>query len=151
VSNPHDNTQSATDLLPARAARRHRTPRLPTATTSPSAQIPHRAPSADDPRVTEPATRRTHPGISLAPIGAPHTLPAPPAPLADVVTVCRSTVVEHELVLTSGATAEDVTTAMLTIPPGATLVGHRAGTDLSLLFREPPDGTAGGHTAGAPS
>jgi len=65
-----------------------------------------------------------HPRLALAP---PASLGKAPPPTAEVVTTRRAHRVEHELVLARGATAEDVTTAMIMIAPSATLVDHRVG------------------------
>ncbi|WP_230203073.1 hypothetical protein [Parafrankia discariae] len=56
---------------------------------------------------------------------------------------------EHELVLAPGATAADLTSAMILVPPAAALVSHHGDVDLSLIFREVPrpgpEGTAAHH------
>ncbi len=149
MSTPHDHAQSTTDLLPTRATHRQRRS-APTVSTAPTAQLPQETPGAGgDLHTDEPAIRTPTPRHSPAPVAEPRTpLHTLPGPLADVVTIRQSTLVEHELVLTPGATAADVTTAMIMIPPGAALVGHRRGADVSLLFRESPDGVAHGHPTG---
>ncbi|OAA27024.1 hypothetical protein UG55_101038 [Frankia sp. EI5c] len=62
----------------------------------------------------------------------------PPPSLAEVVTVRAGLVVEHELILAPGATAADLTSAMILVPPTAALVSHHGDVDLSLVFREVP-------------
>ncbi|MCK9904059.1 hypothetical protein CC117_07425 [Parafrankia colletiae] len=62
----------------------------------------------------------------------------PPPSLAEVVTVRAGLMVEHELVLSPGATAADLTSAMILVPPTAALVSHHGDVDLSLVFREVP-------------
>lgn len=71
------------------------------------------------------------PGLPALPNGAP-------TPLAAIVTVHDGLLTEHELVLSAGATAADLTTAMISVPPSAALIGHHGGRDLSLIFREVP-------------
>jgi uncharacterized repeat protein (TIGR03917 family) len=61
-----------------------------------------------------------------------------PPSLAEVVTVRDGLLVEHELVLTPGATAADVTATMILVPPTATLVDHHGDVEVSLVFREAP-------------
>ncbi|CUU58442.1 hypothetical protein Ga0074812_11976 [Parafrankia irregularis] len=61
----------------------------------------------------------------------------PPPSLAEVVTVRSGLNVEHELILAPGATAADLTSAMILVPPNASLVSHHGDVDLSLVFREP--------------
>ncbi|WP_322752947.1 MULTISPECIES: hypothetical protein [unclassified Frankia] len=63
---------------------------------------------------------------------------AAPTPLAEVVTVRHGLLVEHELVLAAGATAADLTSAMIVVPPRAALVNFHGDVDLSLVFREVP-------------
>ncbi|WP_250284420.1 MULTISPECIES: hypothetical protein [unclassified Frankia] len=79
------------------------------------------------------------------PVPEPRGMPAPtPASLAEVVTVRRGPLVDHELVLTTGATASDVTSAMILVPPQAALVSFHGDVDLSLVFRETPRGRGDG-------
>jgi len=61
-----------------------------------------------------------------------------PRPLADIITVRQGPLVEHELVLTMGASAADVTQAMILMPPDASLISFHGDVDLSLVFREIP-------------
>lgn len=156
MSSTHDHAQSGTDLLPPRPAPRHRTPRHPVPTAqgpqnlqkAQNVPLPPETPGMCNPHVADPATPHTCPGTFTPATEPPTPRPALPAPRADVVTIRHSTRVEHELVLARDATAADVTTAMIMIPPGAGLVGHRAGTDrsrLSLLFHEPPEDSAQRH------
>jgi uncharacterized repeat protein (TIGR03917 family) len=70
--------------------------------------------------------------------GLPALARGTPTPLAAVVTVRDGLLVEHELVLNAGATAADLTTAMISVPPSAALVGHRGDLQFSLIFREVP-------------
>ncbi len=71
----------------------------------------------------------------------PRGIPAPtPASLAEVVTVRHGPLVDHELVLATGATASDLTSAMIMVPPQAALVSFHGDVDLSLIFRETPRG-----------
>jgi uncharacterized repeat protein (TIGR03917 family) len=56
-----------------------------------------------------------------------------PRSLAEVVTVRADDAVAHELSLSPGATAADVTAAMILMPPAAALVGQAR---ISLTFRE---------------
>jgi uncharacterized repeat protein (TIGR03917 family) len=67
------------------------------------------------------------------PQGIPGTVPTP---LAEVVTVRHGLLVEHELILLSGATAADLTSAMILVPPQAALVSFHGDVDLSLIFHE---------------
>lgn len=62
----------------------------------------------------------------------------PPPSLAEVVTIHDGLLVQHELVLAPGATAADLTTAMILVPPTAALVSHHGDVDVSLVFREVP-------------
>lgn len=73
--------------------------------------------------------------------GLPALTASTPAPLAAVVTISDGLLVEHELVLTAGATAADLTTAMISVPPSAALVRHHDNRKLSLIFREVPADT----------
>ena len=59
-----------------------------------------------------------------------------PPSLAEIVTVRDGAHVQHELVLTPGATAADVTSVMILLPPTATLVSHHGDVDVSLVFQE---------------
>ncbi|WP_163549211.1 hypothetical protein [Candidatus Frankia nodulisporulans] len=61
-----------------------------------------------------------------------------PPKLAEVVTVDDGPAVRHELTLAPGATAADLTTAMILVPPAASLISHHGDVDVSLVFREPP-------------
>ncbi|WP_131749111.1 hypothetical protein [Frankia sp. Cppng1_Ct_nod] len=63
---------------------------------------------------------------------------ATPAPLAELVTIRHGLLVEHEVVLAAGATASDLTSAMILVPPRAALVSFHGDVDLSLVFREVP-------------
>ncbi|WP_239331602.1 hypothetical protein [Frankia sp. CiP3] len=69
------------------------------------------------------------------PRGVPNTTPTS---LAEVVTVQHGPVVEHELVLAAGATAADLTAAMILVPAQAALISFHGDVDLSLIFREMP-------------
>jgi len=60
-----------------------------------------------------------------------------PRSLAVVRTAREGNVVEHRLLISPGATAADVTAAMILMPPAAALVGHRGAGDVALVFREP--------------
>ncbi|SNQ50640.1 conserved hypothetical protein [Frankia canadensis] len=71
----------------------------------------------------------------LLPEPRPVTGGRPPS-LAEVVMVHDGPVVRHELVLAPGATAADLTTAMILVPPTACLVSHHGDVDVSLVFRE---------------
>ena len=70
--------------------------------------------------------------------GLPALTASTPTPLAAVATVRNGLLVEHELVVTVGATAADLTTAMISVPPSAALVRHHDNRKLSLIFREVP-------------
>ncbi|THJ76356.1 hypothetical protein [Candidatus Frankia alpina] len=59
-----------------------------------------------------------------------------PGSLAEVVTVHDGLTIRHELVLAPGATATDLTTAMILVPPTACLVSHHGDVDVSLVFQE---------------
>ncbi|ETA02571.1 hypothetical protein CcI156_01590 [Frankia sp. CcI156] len=59
-----------------------------------------------------------------------------PRSLAEVVTVNDGLLVQHELLLAPGATAADLTTAMILVPPTAALVSHHGDVDVSLVFQE---------------
>ncbi|AEH11547.1 MULTISPECIES: hypothetical protein [Protofrankia] len=73
------------------------------------------------------------------PVPEPRGIPAAaPASLAEVVTVRHGPLVDHELVLSTGATASDLTSAMIMVPPQAALVSFHGDVDLSLVFRERP-------------
>ncbi|MCM3886338.1 hypothetical protein [Frankia sp. R82] len=63
-----------------------------------------------------------------------------PPSLAEMVTVHDGPAVRHELTLAPGATAADLTTAMILIPPAASLISHHGDVDVSLVFREVPRG-----------
>jgi uncharacterized repeat protein (TIGR03917 family) len=73
----------------------------------------------------------------LVPEPRPVTVSRPPS-LAEIVTVRDGLLVEHELVLSPGATAADVTATMILVPPTATLVDHHGDVEVSLVFREVP-------------
>jgi uncharacterized repeat protein (TIGR03917 family) len=62
-----------------------------------------------------------------------------PRSLAEVVTVREDDAVAHELSLSPGATAADVTAAMILMPPAAALLGQAR----VLIFREPARSGAG--------
>jgi uncharacterized repeat protein (TIGR03917 family) len=66
----------------------------------------------------------------------PRPLGGLPRSLAEIVTVRQGGSIEHELVLAPGATAADVTAAMILMPPAAALVGHHGDVEVSLVFRE---------------
>ncbi|WP_255355956.1 hypothetical protein [Frankia sp. CpI1-P] len=53
-----------------------------------------------------------------------------------MVTVHDGLAIRHELVLAPGATAADLTTAMILVPPTACLVSHHGDVDVSLVFQE---------------
>jgi uncharacterized repeat protein (TIGR03917 family) len=61
-----------------------------------------------------------------------------PAPLANVTTIRRGLLVEHELILSPGATAADIAAAMIRVPPTAGLVGMHGETRITMIFREVP-------------
>jgi uncharacterized repeat protein (TIGR03917 family) len=63
-----------------------------------------------------------------------------PRSLAEVVTMHDGDVVTYELSLSPGATAADVTAAMILMPPAVGLV---VGTRISLAFTEPSRSPAG--------
>ncbi len=73
----------------------------------------------------------------LLPEPRPVTGGRPPS-LAEVVTVHDGQRVRHELILAPGATAADLTTAMILVPPTASLVSHHGDVDVALVFREVP-------------
>jgi uncharacterized repeat protein (TIGR03917 family) len=60
-----------------------------------------------------------------------------PRSLAVVTTAREGNAIEHQLLISPGATAADVTAAMILMPPAAALVGHRGAGDVALVFREP--------------
>ena len=60
-----------------------------------------------------------------------------PRSLAMVTTAREGNAVEHQLLISPGVTAADVTAAMILMPPAAALVGHRGAGDVALVFREP--------------
>lgn len=67
-----------------------------------------------------------------------------PRSLAVVTTTREGNLVEHQLLISPGATAADVTAAMILMPPAAALMGHRGTGDVALVFREPVRPAAGG-------
>jgi uncharacterized repeat protein (TIGR03917 family) len=67
-----------------------------------------------------------------------HVRTALPAPLADVTTVRHGLLVEHELILSPGATAADIAAAMIRVPPTAGLVDVHGEVRVSMVFREVP-------------
>jgi len=60
-----------------------------------------------------------------------------PRSLAEVTSVRAAGGVEHRLTLAPGATAAEVTAAMILMPPAAALAGHRSGAETVLVFHEP--------------
>jgi uncharacterized repeat protein (TIGR03917 family) len=73
--------------------------------------------------------------------GLPALTTSTPTPLAAVTTVHDGVLVEYEVALVDGATAADLTTAMISVPPSAALVRHQDSRKLSLVFRELPADT----------
>jgi uncharacterized repeat protein (TIGR03917 family) len=59
-----------------------------------------------------------------------------PRSLAAVTTAAAGEAVEHQVLLSPGVTAADVTAAMILMPPAAALIGHRGDEDVTLVFRE---------------
>lgn len=68
----------------------------------------------------------------------------PPPSLAAIVTAQDGLTVEYELVLAPGATAADVTSAMILVPPTAALVSRPGDADLSIVFRDVPESDKNG-------
>jgi uncharacterized repeat protein (TIGR03917 family) len=104
-----------------------------------------RADTAFQTTVTLPATQKEARHMSDPANGAGEIVPEPrpvsggrPPSLAEVVTVREGQLVEHELVLTPGATAADVTATMILVPPTAAFVDHHGDVEVSLVFREVP-------------
>jgi uncharacterized repeat protein (TIGR03917 family) len=60
-----------------------------------------------------------------------------PRSLAAVTTAREGDLVAHQLLLAPGATAADVTAAMILLPPAAALVEHHANGEVTLVFQEP--------------
>src|SRR5262245_48477897 len=60
-----------------------------------------------------------------------------PRSLAEVVTAHDGDLVQHRLRLSPGATAAEITAAMILMPPAAALVGDHGDAGVSLVFREP--------------
>ncbi|WP_239404784.1 hypothetical protein [Frankia sp. Cj3] len=46
--------------------------------------------------------------------------------------------VDHELIVTAGAVASDVSSVLATVPADAVFVDHYGDVDLMLVFREVP-------------
>jgi uncharacterized repeat protein (TIGR03917 family) len=65
-----------------------------------------------------------------------------PRSLAEVTSSRGENVVEHRLQLSPGATAAEVTAAMILMPPAASLAGPRAGAPTVLVFHESTRGPA---------
>jgi uncharacterized repeat protein (TIGR03917 family) len=63
-----------------------------------------------------------------------------PRSLAEVITVRDGSTVAHELALSPGATAADITAAMILMPPAAALINRAA---VSLVFQEPSRAAVG--------
>ncbi|OHV32953.1 MULTISPECIES: hypothetical protein [Pseudofrankia] len=95
---------------------------------------------------------------AMDPAPEPGPLAELPRSLAEVTSVHDGDVAEYRLLLSPGATAAEVTAAMVLMPPASALVSHRADADILLVFREPTHPSAGaavwphdaGPTAGGP-
>ncbi|ONH24289.1 hypothetical protein [Pseudofrankia asymbiotica] len=74
---------------------------------------------------------------TVDPAPEPGHLAELPRSLAEVTSADDGNVVEHRLLLSPGATAAEVTAAMVLMPPATALVSHHAGADILLVFREP--------------
>ncbi|MDT3441731.1 MULTISPECIES: hypothetical protein [unclassified Pseudofrankia] len=91
------------------------------------------------------ATNPGNPGGSGDKGGSDAVDPAPepghlaelPRSLAEVTSTDNGNVVEHRLLLSPGATAAEVTAAMVLMPPATALMSHHAGMEILLVFREP--------------
>jgi len=76
-----------------------------------------------------------------------------PRSLAEVATAYDGSTTEYELILAPGATAADITAAMILMPPAAALVQHRGDAMVSLVFEESarsPGGATVWATGGEP-
>ncbi|MGF7233421.1 MAG: hypothetical protein ACQSGP_00465 [Frankia sp.] len=82
------------------------------------------------------ASRTPDPEATLSAGWAPTT--EPPIPTVQLFARNAGPLGEHELVLAPGATAQDVSSALVLIPPDAALVEFGGDIDLSLVFREIP-------------
>jgi hypothetical protein len=144
VPNPCDHAQTATALVPIQAKSPTNTSALDTrvrrdASTQPPTETLHKRANAEEDKGGGDAR---HKGANL-PIGADFSIATEPRmpgsvsrPAAEVVTINRDHVVEHELVLTTQAASIDITEAMVVIPPSAVLVGYRVDKGIRLIFRE---------------
>lgn len=121
--------------------------------------IASRVPDPDDPRAVNTAdttdttdTTDTDTTDTAGLAGSGTASPAarersldPPAPAVRLSALNRGPLAEHELILALGASAQDVSSALVLVPPSATLVEFGGDIDLSLIFREVPRPRAAGH------
>lgn len=81
------------------------------------------------------------PEATLSAGWAPST--EPPIPTVQLFARNAGPLGEHELILAPGATAQDLSSALVLIPPDSALIEFGGDIDLSLVFREiPRPGTA---------
>jgi uncharacterized repeat protein (TIGR03917 family) len=82
------------------------------------------------------ASRIPDPDARLSAGWAPPT--EPPMPTVQLFARNAGPLGEHELVLSPGATAQDVSSALVLVPPDAALVEFGGDIDLFVIFREIP-------------
>ena len=85
---------------------------------------------------TDESGRTVHPGGSGDADLAPGHLAELPRSLAEVTSTRGENVVEHRLQISPGATAAEVTAAMVLMPPTASLADPQAGAATVLVFHE---------------
>jgi uncharacterized repeat protein (TIGR03917 family) len=69
-------------------------------------------------------------------VGVPPT--EPPTPAVQLFALNRGPLVEHELIVAPGASAGDVSCALVLVPVDAALVEFGGDIDLTMVFREIP-------------
>ncbi len=68
----------------------------------------------------------------------PDRVPSGPPDSVTVSRVEHPPFMDHELIVTAGAAASDVTSVLVTVPADAVFVDHYGDVDLMLVFREAP-------------
>uniref|UniRef100_UPI0035ABC5D6 hypothetical protein n=1 Tax=Frankia sp. CiP3 TaxID=2880971 RepID=UPI0035ABC5D6 len=72
--------------------------------------------------------------VAPDPEGVPSGVPG----AVTVSRVERPPLVDHELIVTAGAAASDVSSVLVTVPADAIFVDHYGDVDLMMVFREVP-------------
>jgi uncharacterized repeat protein (TIGR03917 family) len=108
--------------------------------------IASRVPDPDDP----PGVDTTDSGglpdsVAASTSAAGETSLDPPTPTVRLFALNRGPLAEHELIVAFGASAQDVSSALVLVPPSATLVEFGGDIDVSLIFREVPRPRAADH------